>query len=229
MDDILRASGIYKNGYGTIPRLVMLDRRLSMGAKGVYAYLCSYAGAGEIAFPYRAKLTQELNISVHTYCGYMEQLKESGYIQKEQVRKGTKFSHNIYTINQFIPYTEYQRVLKENGIEAEGPQMPYVDIDELGYGKIPKSVTTDSRLSVKAKAIFAYIASSNHRLNSQTCAWGYVCGIMQTSKTTFYKSINELLHLGCIEEKYEQAKRGYAKPIYRVNPAYSLSEEGKEC
>jgi hypothetical protein len=43
--DKLIVEGVNSMGYGTIPKMVMRDRRLSATAKCIYAYFCSYAGA----------------------------------------------------------------------------------------------------------------------------------------------------------------------------------------
>lgn len=226
MGDILRAGGIYKLGYGTISKLVMLDHRLNMGAKGVYVYLCSFAGAGDVAFPFRNKITSDLNISVHTYYGYMNQLTEYGYITKEQQRKGTRFSHNIYTINQFIARNDCIDILKENGIDTSSiPPMPLIDIDIIGYGKIPKAVTTDATITIKSKAIFGFIASNNHWMNPDLCSWSNLCKIMHISKTTFYKTIDELLASGYIMEQRQEMVKGYDKPVYHINVAYTPDQQ----
>ena len=45
-ENILLVEGINAKGYGTIPKLVMKDRRLTAQAKAIYAYFCSYAGCG---------------------------------------------------------------------------------------------------------------------------------------------------------------------------------------
>ena len=44
--DILRVEGINCKGYGIIPKAVMLDQRLTIQAKAIYAYFRSFAGAG---------------------------------------------------------------------------------------------------------------------------------------------------------------------------------------
>ena len=46
-------SGILSAGYGMIPRAVMFDPRLDCKAKGLYAYLAAFTGAGRSAFPER--------------------------------------------------------------------------------------------------------------------------------------------------------------------------------
>ena len=88
-------------GFGLIPRRVMRDERLSIGAKVVYAYLASFAGNKEYAFPGRDLMCKELGISKDSLLKYMRLLKEFGYLEVEQVKEGGRFAHNIYKL---IPY-----------------------------------------------------------------------------------------------------------------------------
>lgn len=99
----LKITGINSNGFGIIAKLVMQDRNLSLGAKGVYAYFCSYAGAGNICFPSRKKMCYDLGISQDTLVKYLKELIKSSYVSCEQIKENGKFSHNVYTINTQIP------------------------------------------------------------------------------------------------------------------------------
>ena len=99
----LKITGINSNGFGIIAKLVMQDRNLSLGAKGVYAYFCSYAGAGNICFPSRKKMCYDLGISQDTLGKYLKELIKSSYVSCEQIKENGKFSHNVYTINTQIP------------------------------------------------------------------------------------------------------------------------------
>ena len=102
----LKITGINSNGFGIIAKLVMQDRNLSLGAKGVYAYFCSYAGAGNICFPSRKKMCYDLGISQNTLSKYLKELIKSSYVSCEQIKENGKFSHNVYTINTQIPLTK---------------------------------------------------------------------------------------------------------------------------
>ena len=57
-NNILELDGIFKNGYGFIAKSVMQDNQISLQAKGLYAYLCSYSGKGKDVFPSRKKILQ---------------------------------------------------------------------------------------------------------------------------------------------------------------------------
>ena len=56
MTDVLVMENISAQGFGTVPKIVMLDTRLTAQAKAIYAYFASFAGAGTTAFPRRATI-----------------------------------------------------------------------------------------------------------------------------------------------------------------------------
>lgn len=85
-------------GFGIIPKRVMKDPNLSLQAKGIYAYLCSYAGNKDTAFPSVKLITHELNMSKDTFYKYLNELKETGYIEVFKERDEGKFSKNIYKL-----------------------------------------------------------------------------------------------------------------------------------
>lgn len=100
LPDVLRIQGINAAGYGTIPKSVMIDQRITPTAKLIYAYFCSYAGAGDTAFPSQSKIRHDLKIKdPDTFRKHLNFLKAYGYIlvEQEQGEKG-RFAHNIYTL-----------------------------------------------------------------------------------------------------------------------------------
>lgn len=102
MNDKLQLDGVKSKGFGIIPKLVMQDENLHIYAKAIYAYFCSYAGAGEICFPSRSKICFDLGISNDTLGKYINQIVKQGYISVEQVKENGKFSFNIYTLMDTI-------------------------------------------------------------------------------------------------------------------------------
>ncbi len=98
--DILRVQGVLSRGFGLSPKLVTKDRRLSLEAKGIYAYLASYAGSDfEKVFPSRRMILEDLGISSNRYYKYLKQLFEYNYISVEKTTtKGNRFGRNIYTL-----------------------------------------------------------------------------------------------------------------------------------
>ena len=100
LENLLIVEGVNAQGYGTIPKLVMKDRRLTPQAKAIYDYFCSYAGCGSTAFPKTSQIMYDLNISNKTYYRHFELLTKFGYITVVRMRKeGSKFDNNIYKLN----------------------------------------------------------------------------------------------------------------------------------
>ena len=105
----------YDTGYGILHKSVMLDTELSLQAKAVFAYLVTYAGNGDVAFPSRELMCYHLNVNNHTLGKYLKELKEQGYIKIEQVKEDGKFSHNVYTL---IPYVKSSHAVDVHAVDV---------------------------------------------------------------------------------------------------------------
>lgn len=106
--DVLIVQGRMERGYGIIPKIPMQDPRLTIEAKAIYSYFCSYAGAGSTAFPSRAKILNDLQIGETRFYKHFNLLKKHGYVTVEQNTDNTgKFKNNIYTLVEMIePYRQ---------------------------------------------------------------------------------------------------------------------------
>lgn len=97
-------------GYGIAPQLVMIDRRLSIGAKALFCYISSIAGSAPnpefgapASWPSRERICADLGIGKDTFTKYLRELRDAGYIRVEQKRaEGEKFSNNVYVICEII-------------------------------------------------------------------------------------------------------------------------------
>ena len=78
--DTLKLEGIFSKGYGFIAKIPMQDREISIGAKGLYSYLCSFSGKGEDSFPSRKEICRDLVISNYILNNYIQELKSKGLI-----------------------------------------------------------------------------------------------------------------------------------------------------
>jgi hypothetical protein len=94
------SGSIFENGYGTVAKKVMLDKNLSIEAKAIYAYLCTYMGAGDTAFPSVSKMCFDLNISRDRFYKHFNMLLDGGYLSKTQAKfkDDGKFANNIYKL-----------------------------------------------------------------------------------------------------------------------------------
>ena len=131
--NILEVQGIHAKGFGTIPKIVMQDRRLKPTAKAIYAYFCSYAGAGSTAFPSVNKIIYDLNMNKDTYYKHLDVLKDCGYVTVTPNRaEGNKFDNNIYTLI-FNPVAKV----------AEEEKKPCPKKSETGKKPFPKISDTE--------------------------------------------------------------------------------------
>lgn len=158
----LRVEGILSRGYGTIPKIVMQDKRLTIEAKGIYAYFSSYAGAGSQAFPSVKKILEDLCIGKDRYYKHLEYLRKFGYLKIEQKTNDEgKFKHNIYTLvtnpieqsedsdNEESVDKSVDKAVDKNSEKTEKPLPCFKDTDEKVENKpsIPWSDFTDTDIA----------------------------------------------------------------------------------
>ena len=99
IEDLLKFEGVECKGFGVLPKFVMRDVDLGIGAKGLYAYYCSLAGSEIVAFPRRETILRQLKINKETFYRYQEELIKEGYISVQQIReKSQLFGANVYTL-----------------------------------------------------------------------------------------------------------------------------------
>ena len=95
----LQLDSLLSMGYGIIPKKAMRDSRLTPEAKAIYAYLCSFAGSGNTAFPSVDLMCAEIGMSEDRFYRHRKFLVQYGYIAFKQIRGGRgKTGSNVYTI-----------------------------------------------------------------------------------------------------------------------------------
>ena len=192
--ELLRVEGVNAKGFGIIPKLLVLDTRLTAESKAIYAFICSYAGGGNTEFPSVEKMCADLGISRNTYYRHYRLLLEYGYIKATQLRypgasEGEKaYSRNIYTLsnNPSLP----DELMNDAGVQ-EG-QKTINGVLSAGYGFIPKLVMLDSELCIKAKALYAFLCAYT---GSGCIAFPTQQAILyrlQISKPTYLAAMREL-------------------------------------
>ena len=100
-----QAEGIMEKGYGFIPKLIMKDKELTIEAKAIYAYLSSYTGTGNTAYPSISLMCGDLDISEARFYKHRKLLIEKGYIVIEKKRNEGGWSNNVYRL-PFKPYPQ---------------------------------------------------------------------------------------------------------------------------
>lgn len=106
---------LYDTGFGILPKSIMLDTNISLQAKGVFAYLVTYAGNGNTAFPKRETIMYHLGIGKDSLTKYLKELKDRGYLEVNQVKSETgRFAHNIYKL---IPYPKLSDTVSSDTVK----------------------------------------------------------------------------------------------------------------
>lgn len=123
------------NGYGFIPKSVMLDSTLSRNTRVFYCYLASFAGMRGIAFPIIQTILSELGLSLATMYKCRKELEERGLlkVQHRMNDDKSKYLPNIYTL------TENKRIfggeqLSDDFYAPEG--IPPINYYQLVYDNI---------------------------------------------------------------------------------------------
>ena len=111
--DLLQVDGVMSQGYGIMPKVVMRDRRLTVDAKAIYAYMVSFAGAGQTAFPKRATILADLCISKTSFYKHFQLLLDHDYIRIKRQKRGNLLGRNIYTLVMTPSPVEVKPILVE--------------------------------------------------------------------------------------------------------------------
>lgn len=107
-EDRAKLSGnVADEGYGMIFKKPLKDKRLSIEAKAIYAFICSYTGAGQTAFPGVKLMLDCLGISENRFYKHRKQLVELGYLTITHRYDGQKNQNNLYTVNLSIDHLRF--------------------------------------------------------------------------------------------------------------------------
>lgn len=200
--DQLKVEGINFKGFGILPKYVMLDPDLSIEAKTIYAYFCSFAGNGSATFPGRDKILSDLPMSKDAYYKHLRQLTDQGYITVEQQggNSGAIFGKNIYTlVSNPKKFSENPEDTK-HGLAYS--RIRFSGLKAAGFGMIPKAVMIDPRLPVKAKGVYAYFCSftgSGNNAFPKKEKILFHLGIAEKTYYKFYKLLTELNYITAVQ------------------------------
>lgn len=81
--------------FGHIFQEVTRNSNLSIGAKGLYAYLASFAGNKGNCFPSLSTILKEMSISENTFYKYAKELEDAGVINRQQRKGKTTIYHLV--------------------------------------------------------------------------------------------------------------------------------------
>ena len=198
----LQVIGIDEKGYGKVYKVVMRNPDVSLSAKALYAYFCSYAGSGTSAFPHREKIINDLDITKNTFTKHLNNLVGSQYIARKRTAMG-----NIYEILLLVPNKDGEMV------EAKS----------MGYGTIPKFAMLDNRLTVNAKGIYAYLCSYAGAGNIAYPRRSTILRELAISEGKYYRHFNKLVELGYVTPEQGFGERGrYKSSTYTLNEVLGI-------
>lgn len=89
-----------KHGFAQIPRFILKDKRLTLGARLTYAILLSYAWQEGSCFPGQDRMGKDLGVTRKAINSYLVELRERKYISWERRGLGKT---NIYYILDYKP------------------------------------------------------------------------------------------------------------------------------
>lgn len=208
--DILRTEGVTCKGFGVMPKYPLLDRDLSLTAKTIYAYLCSYTGNGDTAYPGVDTIIAHLGLNRETYYIHFKQLTSQGYISvQKQVGASSRFAHNIYRIESNPKkFVDAQQNNVEGGTISGS--LSFGGLKSAGYGLIPKAIMIDNRISTKAKGLYAYFASYTGAGKVAFPKLETILYHLKITTTSYYKYQKELIRTNYLQvvQRYVNGRRG---------------------
>jgi len=101
----IELSGIFKKGYGIIPKALMQRQDLSISEKAIIAYFLSFTGGGTTCFPSYSQICNDLKISKTTLSKSIHNIENKGYIKISALYPNDKLKHNYKYELTFIEGT----------------------------------------------------------------------------------------------------------------------------
>lgn len=225
-EDQLRIEGVNFKGFGILPKYVMLDRDLTIEAKTIYAYFCSFAGNGSSTFPGREKILSDLAMSKDAYYKHFKLLTEQGYLTVvQQKQEKNKFSKNIYTL--VSNPKKFQNSAPRRSDNVAYSRIRFSGLKAVGYGMIPKAVMIDSRLPIKAKGIYAYFCSFTGAGDSAFPKMEMILHHLRISKDTYYKFYRILCDLNYISVLQRHVDGRLQVNDYYLNDTPNVAQAGR--
>lgn len=150
-------------GYGTVPKLVMLDASLSAKAKGLYAYFCSFAGAGKEAWPKGSTIMFDLKVSSNSLSKYLRELVEKGYVTAVQGYENGRYTQNTYKLNDVVKAPCIRSTVK-----ARGKKKPHLVVSDVveNFIEISNQEKATSEKVMSEKTVYQKTGRRNIKNNS---------------------------------------------------------------
>lgn len=96
MERVVIDNEMTAGGFAALPYVVMLDKKLSVGARLTYAFLLRYGWQKE-AFAGQQKMAQDIGLSVRQVQRFLYELRDRGYIE---INRPDRRYGNVYVVLQ---------------------------------------------------------------------------------------------------------------------------------
>jgi len=203
-----------KEGYGLVYQQVTRDQTISMEAKAIYAYLCSFAGADGTCYPSLELMCKELDATQERVRKHLKALRAAGYVSVERQRNGSLFGNNIYKIHH-------------EGQETDFPSKENRCADNLCMEK-PRTENQWTENTANNNNSTNNNSLNNNSTNNRNNTCFRVCAILNRAKERLYSKgrlkssagqwvIDRLLSNGYTPEEIEAAARHMTETVSNDN------------
>jgi DNA-binding MarR family transcriptional regulator len=87
---------VSSQGFVQLPKVVILNKDLSTGAKIAYAVLLKYAWEKESCFPGQERMAKDMGASRRSIVSYLKELEKVGYLKTERRGQGKTNIYYLY-------------------------------------------------------------------------------------------------------------------------------------
>lgn len=204
-------------GYGLVFKRVMKDTKLNIEAKALYAYLSSYAGSDQSAFPSVELICHELDISKNRFRKYRKQLEDNGYLNIERVKSNNLYGKNLYTLHH-EPRPLQNRAVESEALEnltttsniftsnnitnnseknnsSSKQQSPFDFYQSNGFGVLKPYISEQIGAWIddfKENGNEIVIEAMKESLNNNVYKWNYVNSILKSWFNDGIKSVEDI-------------------------------------
>ena len=215
----------HTDGYGIIRRSITCDSRISIGAKGLYAYFCTYAGSKNYCFPSVSLICGQLNINRCTFYKYLNELRKAGYVVTAASRENGRFGNTRYVImtDSASEDTEDDTCVDNSGSGVDNsPKKPH------GHSRGGVSVDGDT---VYEKTVYgdtvcgrSYSNNNNNKNNNSKSNINKSKNFNINNKTCGLADVGDDEELSLSIKRFVEMRKEMGKPVTRASMKILMEE-----
>lgn len=114
-----------KGGFGVVYQDVTRDNKITMAAKGLYAYLSAFCGKSDECYPSVEMITRELGISKDTFYRHINALVAAGVVEKKQEVIDGRFGRMFYKLTHEVKVIDLPDTEKSSFSDTEKSSYPF--------------------------------------------------------------------------------------------------------